>query len=178
MADGAVLSHAAQSSTGRFFGKYRGLVEDNKDPLKRGRLLVRVPAVMGEQRIWAMPCAPYAGDQVGFFAMPKVGTGVWVEFEAGDPSYPIWVGCFWGDGQIASQDGGPEIKFFKTDKLTIRIDDSSGELVIENAAGSIIKMTTSEISQKSQTIRSEAGAKKTVLNAAQFAVNDGVFKVI
>ena len=110
--------------------------------------------------------------------MPKVGTGIWVEFEAGDPSYPIWVGCFWGDGQIASQDGGPEIKFFKTDKLTIRIDDSSGELVIENAAGSIIKMTTSEISQKSQTIRSEAGAKKTVLNAAQFAVNDGVFKVI
>ena len=41
----------------RFFGKYRGLVTDNIDPLKLGRLLVTVPAVTQANEIWAMPCA-------------------------------------------------------------------------------------------------------------------------
>ena len=30
--------------------------------------------------------------------VPLPGSGVWVEFEQGDPDYPIWVGCFWGSG--------------------------------------------------------------------------------
>lgn len=29
-------------------------------------------------------------------ALPIIGSGVWVEFEQGNPKYPIWVGCFWG----------------------------------------------------------------------------------
>ncbi|SIK36526.1 Uncharacterized protein conserved in bacteria [Mycobacteroides abscessus subsp. abscessus] len=45
---------------------------------------------------WAMPCVPVAGIQSGFVALPNIGSGVWVEFEQGDPDYPIWVGCFWG----------------------------------------------------------------------------------
>ena len=80
-----------------FYGKYRGKVENNVDPLQQGRVQVTVPAVLGDGRLsWAMPCAPYAGSQVGFFAVPPVGANVWVEFEAGDPDYPIWSGCFWG----------------------------------------------------------------------------------
>src|SRR2546421_362003 len=71
---------------GQFFGKYRGLVVDNIDPTHRGRLQVKVPAVMGEETLWAEPCAPYAGDGVGFFALPPANAGVWVEFEAGEPS--------------------------------------------------------------------------------------------
>ena len=43
-----------------------------------------------------MPCVPVAGIQNGMFALPMIGSGVWVEFEQGDPDYPIWVGCFWG----------------------------------------------------------------------------------
>jgi uncharacterized protein involved in type VI secretion and phage assembly len=47
---------------------------------------------------WAMPCVPIAGIQNGMFALPIIGSGVWVEFEQGNPDYPIWVGCFWGSG--------------------------------------------------------------------------------
>ena len=111
---------------GQFFGKYRGLVVDNTDPTYRGRLQVKVPAVMGEETLWAEPCAPYAGDGVGFFALPPANAGVWVEFEAGDPRYPIWSGCFWACGQIDAADAAPSIKFFKTDSFTIRIDDEQG----------------------------------------------------
>ena len=80
-----------------FFGKYRGTVVNNLDPMQRGRVQVSVPAVLGSGRLsWAEPCVPYAGDQVGLFAVPPVGANVWVEFEAGDPDHPILAGCFWG----------------------------------------------------------------------------------
>jgi uncharacterized protein involved in type VI secretion and phage assembly len=45
-----------------------------------------------------MPCAPIAGIQNGMFALPLIGSGVWIEFEQGDRNHPIWVGCFWGSG--------------------------------------------------------------------------------
>jgi uncharacterized protein involved in type VI secretion and phage assembly len=82
---------------GRFYGKYRGLVLNNIDPMQMGRLLVQVPDVAGLLPCsWAMPCVPIAGIQNGIFALPIIGSGVWVEFEQGNPEHPIWVGCFWG----------------------------------------------------------------------------------
>ena len=80
-----------------FYGKYRGTVLDNIDPLQSGRLQVEVPDVAGTvPSTWALPCLPFAGTGAGFFAVPPVGSLVWVEFEQGDPDYPIWTGCFWG----------------------------------------------------------------------------------
>ena len=80
-----------------FWGKYRGTVVSNVDPMQIGRLQVLVPDVSGVMlSSWAMPCAPVAGMQSGMFALPIIGSGVWIEFERGDPDYPIWVGCFWG----------------------------------------------------------------------------------
>jgi uncharacterized protein involved in type VI secretion and phage assembly len=85
-------------SNGRvFYGKYRGVVTDNQDPLMIGRVRAQVPDVMGtDESGWAMPCAPFGGNQTGFFALPSIGAGVWVEFEHGDPEWPIWAGCWWG----------------------------------------------------------------------------------
>jgi uncharacterized protein involved in type VI secretion and phage assembly len=167
-----------EMAEGRFFGKYRGKVVENRDPTARGRLQVVVPAVMGEEPVWALPCVPYAGAGVGFFALPEAGTGVWVEFEAGDPSYPIWTGCFWGDGDIPAADAEPTIKFWRTEKLTLRIDDSVGELVIENDSGSVIRLTPTEISQESQQINNKAGGKETALTAVAFDVANGAFRVV
>lgn len=81
----------------KFYGKYRGLVLNNIDPMQMGRLMVQVPDVGGLMpSTWAMPCVPVAGIQNGMFALPMVGSGVWVEYEQGDVDHPIWVGCFWG----------------------------------------------------------------------------------
>jgi uncharacterized protein involved in type VI secretion and phage assembly len=170
----ALLDNAAR----RFYGKYRGTVVSNTDSTSRGRLQVSVPAVMGNAPVWAMPCVPYAGDSVGFFFLPDVGAGVWVEFEAGDPRYPIWVGCFWGDGQIDSSDAVPTVKFLKTSSMKIRIDDTSGELLIENDAGSSIKLTALDLTVTSKTITETTGVTKVVLDAVHFDVNDGAFTVI
>ena len=61
------------------------------------RIRAKVPDVMGDlESGWAMPCVPFGGSGMGFFALPKVGAGVWIEFEHGDPDYPIWTGCWFG----------------------------------------------------------------------------------
>jgi uncharacterized protein involved in type VI secretion and phage assembly len=81
----------------RFYGKYRGTVVNNVDPMQIGRIQVIVPDVSTIMpSTWAMPCVPIAGKQMGTFFVPQVGAGVWVEFEQGDPDYPIWVGGYWG----------------------------------------------------------------------------------
>jgi hypothetical protein len=79
------------------YGKYKGTVINNVDPMQMGRLQAMVPGVAGFlPSSWAMPCLPLAGINTGLFTVPAVGTGVWIEFERGDPDYPIWVGCYWG----------------------------------------------------------------------------------
>ena len=85
------------SSAKKFFGKYRGTVVNNIDPLQIGRIQAIVPDVSSTITTnWAMPCVPVAGKQMGTFFVPQIGAGVWIEFEQGDPNYPIWVGGFWG----------------------------------------------------------------------------------
>ncbi len=81
----------------RFLGKFRGTVINNVDPMNQGRIQAIVPDVSTViPTSWAMPCVPMAGIQTGVLAVPPIGGGVWIEFEQGDPDYPIWVGGFFG----------------------------------------------------------------------------------
>ena len=81
----------------KFYGKYRGLVVNNIDPMQTGRIVAQVPDVLGlNPSSWALPCVPCAGIQAGAFMVPPIGSQVWMEFEQGDPNYPIWTGGFWG----------------------------------------------------------------------------------
>src|SRR2546425_7995060 len=110
-----------------FLGKFRGKVENNIDPLQLGRVQVSVPAVLGEGQLsWAMPCAPFAGSSVGFFTIPPVGASVWVEFEGGDPDYPIVSGGFWGAGEVPALPAVAQMKVLKTDAITLTISDLPG----------------------------------------------------
>ena len=83
--------------TETFYGKYRATVINDVDPMLTGRIQVMVPDVSGiALSSWAMPCFPVAGLQTGSLGAPPIGAGVWVEFEKGDPDYPIWTGCYYG----------------------------------------------------------------------------------
>jgi uncharacterized protein involved in type VI secretion and phage assembly len=124
----------------RFFGKYTAFVKDNADPENRGRLRLNIPSVLGPDVIsgWALPCAPYGGAQgQGFFFIPDQDAGVWVEFEAGNPDYPIWVGTFWskpgGTTEVpppADNQSPPTSKIIATQKHTIELADEDGSEAI------------------------------------------------
>ena len=170
----------------RYFGKYRGTVVDNSDSTGRGRLQVQVPAVLGDLEVWAMPCVPYAGNGVGFYSLPESGTGVWVEFEGGDPSYPIWVGCFWGDNQLPD-DSDANIKIWKTESLTLRLDDANDELLAEASSGSKITIAgdvATESGGATHTVSSSgvvsesSGTGKVEVSSASVSVNSGALEVM
>lgn len=161
----------------RLYGKYRGKVVDNQDPEKRGSIKVTVPAVLGETPLWALPCSPYAGKNVGFFAIPPVDAAVWVEFEGGERDHPIWTGCFWETGEIASADASPDIAFFRTHGAVIRIE-ASGTLEIETAGGAKITMTGTEIKLEAPTIKQSANGGSAELSASGFDAMSGALKVV
>lgn len=147
----------------RFYGKYRGIVVDNQDPVKLGRLKLNVPSVLGSDVVtgWATPCAPYGGAaDVGFLFIPDVGAGVWTEFEEGDLEFPIWTGSFWSQPNSESElpkpnkgsdgteesdiQGPPTSKIIKTAKgHTLQFEDADGSemiLLVEGSKGHFLTM--------------------------------------
>ncbi len=162
-----------------FFGKYRGKVENNVDPMLLGRVQVSVPAVLGDGTLsWAMPCVPYAGSGVGLFAIPPVGAGVWVEFEGGDTDYPIWSGCFWGVGEVPASPAVPQMKVLKTDAITLTLSDlpGGGGLTIE--VGPPAVPTPLKIVLNASGIELTNSAASVKLTPASVSVNNGALEVI
>ncbi len=165
----------------QFFGKYRGIVTDTMDPLMMGRIRARVPDAMGEQESgWAMPCAPFGGSGMGFFAVPKVGAGVWIEFEHGDPDYPIWSGCWWGSAAemppklLAPPPASKKVMLKTEGGHTILMDDTPGigGITLETASGQKIVMNSLgiEVNDGQGAVIKFAGP--------QVSINNGALEVI
>jgi len=132
----------------KFFGKYRGTVVNNVDPLNVGRLLVEVPDVLSlAPSSWALPCVPLAGPTgppMGVYMVPPIGAGVWIEFEKGDPDYPIWVGCRWGSTAnvptlaLLGLPVSPSIVFQTAGQCALVISDvpgPAGGIMLKSATG-------------------------------------------
>lgn len=122
----ATLNESGKPNIRRFYGKYRGKVVENIDPLFLGRIIPIVPALSTLPLTWAMPCTPYAGPGVGFYAIPPLDANVWIEFEGGDPDFPIWTGCFWEEGQVPLEAPPPGTSIFKTEFITVILNDEEG----------------------------------------------------
>jgi uncharacterized protein involved in type VI secretion and phage assembly len=134
----------SESTERKYYGKHRGTVLNNIDPMQKARLLVQVPDVLGLGiSSWAMPCVPLAGIQMGSFVVPISGSLGWVEFEGGNPDYPIWSGCFWGSaGEIpalalAGIPASPNIVFQTQAQNTLVVSDLPGP-----TGGIMLKSTT------------------------------------
>ena len=157
-----------------FYGKYRGVVTDNRDPLMLGRVRAKVSDVLGDRESgWAMPSVPYAGKGVGLFLIPPVNALVWIEFEHGHPDYPIWTGCFWATGETPATPAVAEMKVLKTDVGTITLNDlpGAGGITIETTAGMKIVINVSGI----EITDGQGGSVK--LTGPQVSVNNGALEV-
>ena len=170
------------SDNGKFFGKYRGVVLNNIDPLQTGRLMVQVPDVTNIlASSWAMPCLPFAGIQHGFFAVSAIGSTVWVEFEHGNPDHPIWTGCFWETAAqvpapaLAAPPGLQQIVIQTVAQNTLMISDVPGP-----TGGILLKSTTGafiSVSEIGITISNGQGAT-IVMTGPAVTVNEGALEVI
>jgi len=166
-----LIVEAAEFIRSRYFGKYRGIVRDNDDPENMGRVRAQVPEIYGEvDSPWALPSVPFAGNGHGLVVLPEVDDGVWIEFEAGDISRPIWSGCWWARGEMPDP-GGTETRVLVTSgghKLIL--DDAGGKVQLLHADGAEITLTGSEITLK-------IGSSQIVLSSSGVSVNNGALEV-
>ena len=182
--------------TNRFYGKYRGQVVNNIDPLALGRLQVKVPSVLGANSLnWALPCVPYAGAGVGMLMIPPIDASIWVEFEAGDINYPIWSGCFWETGQMPLGFGLPQKMFFKSNGITLTLDETpgvggaslevktpaiSGMLTLQfNSQGIVLNLNNVATIKLNETgIQLQNGTQSIMLSQANISINQGALEVV
>jgi uncharacterized protein involved in type VI secretion and phage assembly len=159
-----------------YFGKYRGTVVDNIDPQQIGRVMALVPDVLGESpSSWAMPCVPAAGIQSGIFIVPPVGSSVWMEFEQGNPDYPIWTGGFWPlVSALPTQAVADEqsIVLQTTGQNSVAISDMPGPLggiILKSSDGAMISVNNAGI-----TLDNGQGAT-VALDGSSVMINEQVY---
>ena len=168
------LEPADTATLTKFFGKYRGIVTDNQDPSNLGRIRAKVNDVLQDVDTgWALPSLPYAGKGSGYFRVPPKDAGVWIEFEAGDVSRPIWTGCWYADGQLPSdQDGNSATTDFfivRTESgLIVAMNDASHTIAISDQNGN--NLMKIEVDSGQITINAST---KVVVNASQIELVQG-----
>lgn len=165
-----------------YFGKYRGMVINNIDPQQMGRLMVQVPDVEGLlPSSWAMPCFPFGGKQMGAYLLPQIGSGVWVEFEQGNPDYPIWSGCWYGSVSevpalaLAGNPVSPSLVFQTGLQNTLAISDlpgPTGGIMLKSATGATLIVNDTGIY-----IQNGKGAS-LVMVGPSVTINNGALVVI
>jgi uncharacterized protein involved in type VI secretion and phage assembly len=186
-----------------FFGKYRGTVTEVESG-GRGRIKAKVPAVLGDQPTgWCDPCVPYAGEGVGIAFLPEVGAGVWIEFEGGDPSYPIWSGCYWREGEMPEEaaeakkliltksgikllldDDAQSIEIVDPSENTITLDSEGitltrgdSTLLVADSKVEVVDSAGNTVTLDSAGITLTRGGGKLVVAEAKVEINDGALKV-
>jgi uncharacterized protein involved in type VI secretion and phage assembly len=168
-ADDRVLENLLDRLRSRFYGKYRGIASDVD--ASTCRIKAKVPSVLGEVETgWCMPCVPYAGPSVGIAFLPEIGSGVWIEFEGGDISYPVWVGCYWRDGEVPSDVDGAVKVIVTAAPHELKFDDNQGSLTITDPNGNSVTLDSSGItmSRSGQTV---------VISDSSVSVNNGSMEV-
>jgi uncharacterized protein involved in type VI secretion and phage assembly len=166
-----ILMELVERMRSRFYGKYRGTVTQVGTGGDLGRIKCKIPAVLGDvESGWCMPCVPYAGDQAAIAFLPEQDAGVWIEFEGGDVSYPIWVGCYWHQGELPSR-VAPDVKVIRTKgKQQIVLDDNGHTITITDANENSVTLDRNGI-----TIVRKSG--KVAVTERKVSVNDGAMEV-
>lgn len=167
--DDRVLEELIERLRTRFYGKYRGIVTEVDAETMRIKALV--PTVLGEVETgWCMPCVPYAGSGVGFAFLPAIEAGVWIEFEGGDVSFPVWVGGYWREGEVPSE-AGEEVRVIVTAApLELKLDDEQGSITLSDPNGNTVTLDASGITLAN-------AASSVAISSASVTVNEGALEV-
>ena len=127
-----LLMERGTEALGRFYSFYRGMVVNNEDPNHMNSLQVAIPEIQGGILVWALPFGQHGGLQTGFkYLAPEIGDTVYVMFEYGNPSKPLWTYHGFGLDQIPEELDGPnKMGLITPNGNLLVLDDSSGELNI------------------------------------------------
>ncbi|HYP64218.1 MAG TPA: phage baseplate assembly protein V [Acidocella sp.] len=168
MSESAQLQEILDRLRNRFYGKYRGTVVD----VDASNMAVKatVPAVLGLTPTgWCLPCVPYAGPQVGFCMLPDLGANVWIEFEGGDVSKPIWAGCFWLASDIPGS-ADAAVKSIITQAGTLAFDTNQSSITATGAQSQTVVLDA-------QGVTATAGSGSVAVASSGVTINSGAMVI-
>lgn len=129
----------AEERSGRLYEAVIGIVVDNKDPDRLGRVKVRFPTLPIEDTSWWAPIsAPGAGYDRGWWFLPEVDDEVLVMFEHGDVSRPVVIGALWNGVDVPPEQnsGSNERRVLHSrENSRITLDDDEGTITFEDGGG-------------------------------------------
>ena len=141
----------AEDRADRMYEPVVGLVVDNKDPDKLGRVKVRYPTLPGQDTSWWAPLAALgAGENRGWFFLPEIDDEVLLVFEHGDFRRPIVLGALWNGKDLPpDKNGGNNERRVLVSRQGSRVefDDDKGTVTIEDGGkiGRIVISTENKI---------------------------------
>jgi uncharacterized protein involved in type VI secretion and phage assembly len=126
----------AEAEATRMYDPVIGVVTDNKDPTKLGRVKVKIPVLSDKDTSWWAPIVMLgAGKNRGWFFIPEINDEVLVMFEQGDVNRPLVVGALWGgkDKPPDKNAGGNPRRVIKSrEGSKITFDDEQMKLIFED----------------------------------------------
>jgi hypothetical protein len=158
----------------KFYGIYRATVLNNVDLEMLGRIKVSVPDVGSVTPSTVVnPCLPLAGKLAGTFMVPQQGASVWIQFEAGDPDRPVWMGGSWPNtadvpptALVPIESPGQTIVFQTTNQQLFMISDAPAFPILAPIPAPTPLLTGGIV------LRSPSGAM-IVVNDAGIFINNG-----
>jgi uncharacterized protein involved in type VI secretion and phage assembly len=130
------LESDEDKDVGKIHGVAAGVVTNNKDEKKLGRIKLKFPWLSeNNETDWVRIATFMAGGERGSFFLPEVGDEVLVAFEQGDINHPYVIGALWNDKAKPPEtnaDGKNNIRLIKSRSgHIIRLDDTGGNEKIE-----------------------------------------------
>ncbi len=128
--------HTPQAPNYRIAGVAIGIVTNNQDPDRLGRVKVKFPWLSDEdESAWARMVTPMAGKERGLYFLPEVDDEVLVAFEHGDLRSPYVLGALWNGKDlppVTNDDGKNNIRAIASRSgHVIRLNDEDGKEKIE-----------------------------------------------
>jgi hypothetical protein len=167
------LAQEHERREGLVFGRYRGLVREIGTGANLGLIKVIIPGIYGSRELspWAEPAPALAGPGYGALILPQEDDYVWVDFEEGNPSSPVWSGACWASPEEVPSDLGPQARGLRSPQgHRVIVDD-------ENDSIQIIHRTGARLVIEDKTITLQAAKGKIVLSESGIDFNDGAAKV-
>ena len=144
---------------GKYYGSYRAYVYNNEDPLDMNRVQLIIPMLnpTAVDETWAFPKNSWGGKDYGINLLPRKTDMVWVEFQNGDPDYPVWSHASYAKGEKPKEFSSINHYGFKTPRGTlIVINDNKGEeevLVRLNNKAEWVKIKKEELEVEAKLIK-------------------------
>jgi uncharacterized protein involved in type VI secretion and phage assembly len=164
-----LLQDLLEGVRGPLWGKYRGTVTETDAATMRIKATIPGALPGGATSGWCEPCVPFAGKNVGVLMLPEPGTGVWIEFERGEASRPIWVGCFWNQGEVPAS-ASATVKSIVTTAGSLDFDDGASSVTLQDSQQDKLVL-------ESGSAKMNAGSGSVELGASGVSINDGALEV-